>query len=540
MPEWLAELAPTGEEPAAQPLAAGELPDWLAEMAPIEGEPAAPPAEEAEVPDWLREAAPTTEEREVAALGELQVPEQLAETALAAEESLELQPREAEVPEWLAEMAPADEEPGPLAIPAATIPEWLTAPTLPQPLAVEKEKILLPPAEIAPTPEEVGLAQAEIPAWLEALRPTAAPTPAPLEEEEAAETSGLLAGIAGVLKPAPAVRALPAVPVRPERVTTEATLARAKLWQQLIARSAQPELVELSKKPVTQMRERIERWLIYGIVLVAVFVPVVTSVDLSSVFVQDEPLTEDTGAAYDLVDQLASTDTPVLVAFDYDPSYMGELHLQAEAVLRHLARNEAQIITIGLTPEGAGLAQQAIDDVWSAEDYRAGEGYVNLGYLPGEAVGIRSLEFLPREFQQWTFDGRELSDVPALGGDDGFALSNMSLIIVLTGNVNNIRWWVEQITVLEEESDRELLLVAGVSAAIEPLVRPYYDMATPQINGLIVGLPGAADYERSLDLSDGPARIRLNGQLVGRLTVLALILLGMLIYGTSRQSGRAA
>jgi hypothetical protein len=218
---------------------------------------------------------------------------------------------------------------------------------------------------------------------------------------------------------------------------------------------------------------------------------------------------------------------------------MGELHLQAEAVLRHLARNEAQIITIGLTPEGAGLAQQALDDVWSAEDYRAGEGYVNLGYLPGEAVGIRSLEFLPREFRQWTFDGRELSDVPALGDDEDFALSDMSLIIVLTGNVNNMRWWVEQTTALEEEADKELHLVAGVSAAIEPLVRPYYDMENAQIDGLMVGLPGAADYERSLDLSDGPAHTRLNGQLVGRLAVLALIVLGMLVYGTARQSGRA-
>jgi hypothetical protein len=279
------------------------------------------------------------------------------------------------------------------------------------------------------------------------------------------------------------------------------------------------------------VRDRIERWLVYGIVLFAVFIPVFWDVDLSAVFSLDEPLTLETQTAFDLIDEMAKQDKPVLMAFDYDASFMGELDLQAEALLQHLARNQTRVVAVSLTPEGAGLAQHRLDEVLNAQGYEAGQGYVNLGYVPGESVGVRSLEFLPQHFQDQAFDGNSLEDY------QDFALSNMSLIVVLTGNANHLRWWVEQMTAMERLSNKDLSLVAGVSAAIEPLARPYYDMDTEsrQIDGLVVGLMGAVDYERELGQSIGPARVRFNGQLVGQVAVLILVVTGMLVFGLSRR-----
>jgi hypothetical protein len=57
---------------------------------------------------------------------------------------------------------------------------------------------------------------------------------------------------------------------------------------------------------------------------------------------------------------------------------------------------------------------------------------------------------------------------------------------------------------------------------------------------LIVGLAGAVDYERALDLEDSPARIRLGGQLTGQVAVLALLMIGILFYGVSRRFRRTA
>jgi hypothetical protein len=155
-------------------------------------------------------------------------------------------------------------------------------------------------------------------------------------------------------------------------------------------------------------------------------------------------------------------------------------------------------------------------------------------------VGIRSLEFVPRQFQDQGFDGSDVRDVLVFDDGTQFALSKVPLIVVLTGDANNLRWWVEQTTILERESDTDITLVAGVSAAIEALVRPYHEIATKQIDGLIVGLSGAFDYETRLGQADGPAHVRLTGQLVGQLAVFVIILIGMLAYGLRRSGDEEA
>jgi hypothetical protein len=210
---------------------------------------------------------------------------------------------------------------------------------------------------------------------------------------------------------------------------------------------------------------------------------------------------------------------------------MGELGVQAEVLLHHLVRRQARIMAVSLRPEGAALAQQLFDDVLDPAKYKAGQDYVNLGFVPGEAVGIRSLQYLPQRFQGESFDGSDLKDAPIFEGDAEFSLEKVALVVVLTGDANDLRWWVEQTTILENDSDKELPMAAGVSAAIEPLVRPYYDMASPQIDALVVGLPGAVDYESQMNWQDGPAHIRISGQFVGQVALLALILIGMIIYG---------
>jgi hypothetical protein len=272
------------------------------------------------------------------------------------------------------------------------------------------------------------------------------------------------------------------------------------------------------------------------VVALAVLIPILAGVDVFSMFSLEGPLTAEAGEAYDLINDTVAENAPVLIAFDYDSSYVGELYPQAEVLLHHLVNLQARVLVVSLKPEGAGLAQQLLDDVLRAKGYQSGQDYVNLGYLPGEAIGIRSLEFLPLQSQGETFDGKDLKDAPVFGGDKEFTLSETSLVVVLTGNANDLREWVEQTSALEREMGRDLPLVAGVSAAIEPLVRPYYDMESRQIDGLVVGLAGAVDYEAKLDWTDGPAHIRVGGQLLGQVTVPVLVLMGMVIYGLLRKS----
>jgi hypothetical protein len=488
-----------------------EIADWLAAMKPVEDAaveetPVAEDAVEAEVPDWLAQMiTPGESEAGLPPLVDAETEELLEEVAPTGEEPVILAPEQVKVPDWLLSAAPSESD---------------------------KEA---PLGEVALESEQPDLVQAEIPAWLQAMRPDVAPTPVSIEEEREVETDGLLAGIAGVVQAASVVTAVPSVTAKPEGIGAEATTARARLWQELIARSAQPSPRELPRSAEGKTRYQVERWVVYAIVFVAVVVPLVVDVDLTTVFDLDQPLTAEAGVAYDLVNDVVTQGAPVLLAFDYGPAYMGELDLQAASLLRHLSLRQARIIAMSLTPEGAGLAQRLIDDVLIKEGYQSGQDYVNLGYFPGDAAGIRALRFLPPHFQNQTFDGMELQD--ALVFDDGerFELGDMALIAVLTSDDDNLRWWVEQTTALEGELETELPLLAGVSAAIEALVRPYYDMELPQIDGLVIGLAGAADYERALGQMDGPAHTRLEAQLVGQGAVLALIVIAVLFYGLFRK-----
>ncbi len=185
-PDWLRELQGTAAPEAEQPAAEEAVPDWLKQL----GGPAAPEAEqptaEEGAPDWLArlhaEAGP--------------IPGAEAEAAPAAPTP------EAETPEWLQAFQPTVTEQA--ALPAETAPESAEIPDWLQAIRPEgAEEPAPPPAEETPTgmpdwlshmragvvPEATGGAPsaapepAEIPDWLQALRPEGTEQPAPPVEE---------------------------------------------------------------------------------------------------------------------------------------------------------------------------------------------------------------------------------------------------------------------------------------------------------------------------------------------------------------------
>jgi hypothetical protein len=592
VPDWLKEMEAARAELGTQdsgsvetPVDEEETPAWLKELEPadIESEEELPDlaqteasAEDVDLPDWMAELAPDEEEGAPPAdwLTALESVEEAAGTEAKARSSIEpaVPTSEEELPEWLAEMAPAQEtetafptesewrEEEPSAdelgdLEPAELPEWLaeSAPSEAQPAEEESQaRGLEPPAEGIEVPdwleeafatqegpqegelEKEDLAQAEIPAWLEALRPDVEPRAPAQEVEGTLETSGLLAGIPGVVPPAAEIATPSAAPPKLGMMGAEAALARARLWQELIARTTQPAPTPLPRTKASGAGERVLRWLIYAILLAAILTPMFADVDLSGIFATDKPLAPESVATFNLVEQNVTQDSQVLIAFDYDPSFLGELQLQAGILLQQLARKGARIVALSLTPEGAGLAQQLTEDILPGYGYEPGPDYVNLGYLPGEAIGIRSLVLLGGQLSDHTFDGQDLEGTLIRASGEPLRLADMALIVLFTGNPNDLRWWVEQVTAVRRDLGQYPPLVTGVSAAIGPLARPYYLMNPRQIDGLIIGLNGAADYELLLNIPDGPAHARLGGKLLGQLVVAALLLVGIVVYGLSR------
>ena len=542
--DWLSQLRVSAEEnegaePISEPVEPVEIPDWLRDMGPVsgEGEPTPSPVEEqptivesverepeAKAPDWLRDIAP---EEEATA------PE--AAPPLAEAQVEEPAPALAEVPDWLRDIAPEEEAtapevkavPGEIALPFVdTVP--LTEPEAPewlaelQPEAAPPGKTAAPVFEepILPQPEieaaeAAGLARAEIPAWLEAARPKEAAAGI-IVEEGVAETEGLLEGLRGVLPLAAAVE----MPITREGALPaevhEASLARARLLQDLLSqptKTSQPE----AREPVATVSEHLQRLVVGVVLLLSVLAILVWRPLMGS----EAPLLTRPGqlgggeeGLYNAIEKVSAGDS-VLVAFEYGPAEADELDMVAGPILRHLIDRGAGVSIASTRPDGLTVAARVWDDTWKViQDHptpeeEPGQYYEpEYAYRPGDATGVSQL----------------LAQ----------ASGSPTLIVVLTARSAPLRWWVEQVYAKYETAPP---VVAGVSAAVEAAASPYLDASAGQLRGTVSGLSGAAVYEKHRGTGVQAAE-RLNAMAAGHAAIVILMLAGGGIHTLIRPRSR--
>jgi hypothetical protein len=151
--------------------------------------------------------------------------------------------------------------------------------------------------------------------------------------------------------------------------------------------------------------------------------------------------------------------------------------------------------------------------------YAPNSQYINLGFIPGGPTGLQSFALAPQETLPVDTYGNSAWEIPPLQSIT--SLSNFAMLIVLTENPDTARAWIEQVQPAMGASPMVMVL----SAQAEPLVRPYYEAQSPQVQGLVVGLASGAAYEALLG-RQGPAAAYWDSFSVGMLVALILILAG--------------
>lgn len=507
-PDWLAALrgasqteAPS-EAPEAEPRSAwltqpteasaapatGEAPDWLRDIT-MEAAPT-------ETPDWLRDigaGAPTPAEAEdvtaftpgptAAFVGEEAEP---AEPGLAAPAWLadiaqppppvEAQPAQpAEMPAWLRDIGPMPKEPArseetpfgelpPAPLPAQ-VPDWLRAmqPGIAAPTFADEAGRPIETVLDQSAAESAGLAAATIPPWLQALRPTeAAAEPVAGADAGRVESEGLLAGLSNVLPASPFMSAAQGTPAVTRARASAADLARAGLFQELLARGAlAPTIVQAGLRPRFRVRDRIGRWIVALLILAAAFTPNFGDYT-KNLFELGAVNTQLYGPAMQQVETLTAGDR-VLIVFDYDAFQSREMDPIAEAFLIHLQRAGASVLAASLNPAGQSIARQVLQKVNAAE--APDLAFDAQGYFPGQAAGAQN----------------------------ALAASQAKLIVLLTGSPESLRWWIEQVAA----SGTPAAIVAGASAGALPQLQPYAQSG--QVQAIVPGLVGGLAYQRALD-----------------------------------------
>jgi len=539
---WLSQAAEEPAAPPAQAPAEPALPDWLAEMKEA-GAPAQPPAGQEALPAWMSDesaeptaAQPAVEPDFEAMFAEPGAPEVVEQpwmenvkpqAPVAPSQPAEKLPPAFDappaIPDWLAAFAETPGEAGQAKTPFIDPqqPEWLKgidaalppAAPLAAPALIEEQPQAQPELEQnapfqvdlpdwldhaeagesagpAEGEEEENLAQAELPSWVQEMRPLESVIPGQAviasADQQRIEKAGPLAGMRGVLpaeETAAHFRKLPAYSAR-LRVSERQHL-HAGLLQNVLDLESQ---AAQTPGEASQAPQYLYRLLIAAVLAVAVVFGLLFGD--ASWFAAPAPSSSDRGLV-GLYNEIESVQggAPVLVAVDYEAALSGEMRFAASAVLEHLMARGMRLVVVSTVPAGPCLANDLLTGVQrGVPGYDLAVSSINLGYLPGGATSL--LEFAQRPAGAAPLDqnGVPAWDQPVLQGVQ--TIQDFKMVLVLTDSAETGRAWVEQVQPVLGSAP--LVMVASAQAG--PLLLPYLDAG--QVKGLVSGLMGGATYEQ--------------------------------------------
>ena len=450
LPDWLSELpgAPGPVAPAKKP------------TAPLPPEPVAgeqPPAEKGETPNWLVGAAATAATAKAASV--------FTDQPMAGEDAFAM-----EMPDWLSGVTPA--ETAAVASSAAT------------------------PGEPAAGASE-SLSPSELPAWVQAMRPVEsviAETTGEMDDEQFVESQGPLAGFQNVLPFVPGLIAI-------RRPAAYSSKLQVNTGQQNNAALLEGLLSSESDAAKVKHRSRLHynkflRWMIALVLIILVAIPIVLGSTLTPVNALYPP---ELLAANEVITALPSTPN-VLVVFDYEPAFSGEMATSSAPVLAQLMEKGATITAVSSLPTGSVQANLLLATYLSSFNYLGGDSFINLGYIPGGAAGIYNFATNPSGTISVDVEGEQVWSDPRSFLADTSQLSDFDAMVILVDGSETAQVWIEQSRL--PLGATPLLMV--ISAQSEPMILPYYD--SKQVQGMVTGLFGGAYYEQ---ITGRPATARL-------------------------------
>ena len=229
---------------------------------------------------------------------------------------------------------------------------------------------------------------------------------------------------------------------------------------------------------------------------------------------------------YDYIESLPEGSV-FLLSLDFDPASKPELQPQAIAILRHAFRKNLRVIGMTLWVTGTGLADQIISQIAAETGKQSGKDYVFLGWSPGAtAVIVNMGQDLYNAFPA-DYGGKATRGLPVLAGVSSLRDVNYAVSLA-AGNPGVEAWYVFG------KDKYKFELGGGCTGVIAPGLYPL--LRSGQVNGLIGGLRGAAEYE-GLVGAKGRAIAGMDAQSATHLAIILLVVTCNLFYFSLRRAG---
>lgn len=215
-----------------------------------------------------------------------------------------------------------------------------------------------------------------------------------------------------------------------------------------------------------------------------------------------------------------------MLSMDFDPASKPELYPQAVAILRHAFRKNLRVIGMTLWLPGTGMADQVMSQVARETGKENGKDYVFLGWSPG--VGSLIITMGQDLYKAFPTDyyNQPTKDLPVLNGVRN--LRDLSYVVSLAAGNPGIETWY-----VFGKDKYQFELGGGCTGVIAPGLYPL--LRSGQINGLIGGLRGAAEYEVLVG-QKGRAVAGMDAQSATHFAIIGLVLLCNVFYFLIRTS----
>ena len=233
-------------------------------------------------------------------------------------------------------------------------------------------------------------------------------------------------------------------------------------------------------------------------------------------------------SVYEFIQGLPRGST-ILIATDFDPSAQAELAPMLDALLEHCFRQDVRVVGMTFWPTGSSMAKQIFGSVAKRYGKVSGTDYVYLGYKPGEAqviiaMGEKIESAFPRDA-----DDRPTAGMPIFRTVS--RLPDLRYLIDLAAGATVDVW------IVYGGDKYHVPMGAGCTAVSGP--DNYVFLSTGQLNGLIAGLRGAADYEVLLN-KPGPGVLGMAAQSTVHGIIVLFVIIGNVAYFRSRRAAKRA
>ncbi|MBF0314674.1 MAG: hypothetical protein HQK50_09165 [Oligoflexia bacterium] len=261
----------------------------------------------------------------------------------------------------------------------------------------------------------------------------------------------------------------------------------------------------------------LDRRIIYLLIFLSILIPFLVEFDLPI------KANKDVKNIFNKIEDVAKNkghQGSILLSFDFDNASKAELEPMARSLLAHAFKNNLRVIAMGHWPNGVELAKSILNDLAREFKKEYGEDWVYLGYRPGVSILIINMgKDFKSAFQTDAF-GKNTKELAATKNIK--TINDIDYVISLSAGSGGIEDWV-----VYGRSKYHFELGGACTAVMAADFYPF--LQSGQLNGLIGGLAGAAQYETLLG-RPAEAVSGMRPQSIAHIVLIFFILFGNFCY----------